>query len=162
MANERTDVAIWSDILKLQLDGVMMHTALFEKYSLSSLTGYMYMHKYHAEEEFHNYLHVLGDYINKYQEIPETIQVTVPVIELDGATMEEKMMKGMELYKTWEMGVYAKLKAYQAELPQGKEYVDGLICDVHEELKCINLMQNELLDGEYEGLNYYLTKKWGD
>lgn len=162
MADERTDAAIWSDILKLQLDGVMIHTVLFEKYSMSGLTGYMYMHKHHAEEEFHNYLHVFGDYINEYQKIPEMVQVSAPVVELEGTTVEEKMMKGMELYKTWEMGVCAKLKAYKAELSQGKEYVDELINDVHEELKCINLMQNELLDGEYEELNYYLTKKWGD
>lgn len=162
MADERTDAAIWSDILKLQLDGVMMHTVLFEKYSMSGLTGYMYMHKHHAEEEFHNYLHVLGYYINEYQKIPEMVQVSAPVVELEGTTVEEKMMKGMELYKTWEMGVWAKLKAYKAELSQGKEYVDELINDVHEELKCINLMQNELLDGEYEELNCYLTKKWGD
>lgn len=162
MADERTNAAIWSDILRLQLDGVMMHTALFEHYGIDGLIGYMYMHKHHAEEEFHNYLHVLSDYINEYQEIPEMLQVTAPVVELDGTVMEEKMMKGMELYKTWEMGVCAKLKEYQAELSQGKEYVDELICAVREELKCINLMQNELLDGEYEELDCYLIKKWGD
>lgn len=162
MADERTNAAIWVDILKLQLDGVMMHTVLFEKYSMSGLTGYMYMHKHHSEEEFHNYLHVLGDYINEYQEISEMLQITAPTVELDGTTMEEKMMEGMELYKTWEMGVCVKLKKYQAELSQGKEYVDELIRDVHEELKCINLMENELLDGEYEKLNCYLIKKWGD
>lgn len=162
MADERTNAAIWSDILKLQLDGVMMHTTLFEHYGIDGLIGYMYMHKHHAEEEFHNYLHVLSDYINEYQEIPEMLQVTAPVVELDGTVMEEKMMKGMEFYKTWEMGVCTKLKEYQAELSQGKEYVDGLICDVRKELKCINLMQNELLDGEYEKLNCYLIKKWGD
>lgn len=162
MADERTDIAIWSDILKLQLDGAMMHTILFERYRIDGLIGYMYMHKHHAEEEFHNYLHVLDDYINEYQEIPEMVQILAPTVELDGITMEEKMMKGMELYQTWEMDVCAKLKKYQTELSQGKEYVNKLICDVHEELKCINLMQNELLDGEYEKLNCYLTKKWGD
>jgi hypothetical protein len=162
MADERIDAVIWSDILKLQLDGVMMHITLFKYYNISGLTGYMYMHKHHAEEEFHNYLHVLSDYINKYQKIPEMSQITAPAVELDGTTMEEKMMKGMELYQTWEMDVCAKLKKYQAELSQGKEYVNELICDVHKELKYINLMQNELLDGKYEELNCYLTKKWGD
>ena len=162
MADERTNTVIWSDILKLQLDGVMMHTILFEYYGVDGLIGYMYMHKHHAEEEFHNYLHVLSDYINEYQENPEMPQITAPTVELDGTTMEEKMMKGMEFYKTWEMGVCVKLKKYQAELSQGKECVDELIHDVYEELKCINLMQNELLDGEYEKLNCYLIKKWGD
>lgn len=162
MAEKRADFEIWSDILKLQLDGVMMHTILFEEYSADNLTGYRNMHKHHAEEEFHTYLHILNDYINTYQEIPEIAQVFPPVVKLDGTTVEEKMANGIKIYQEWEQQICSELQFYKKELSQEIELLDKLICNVHEELKCINLMQNELLDGKYEELNCYLTKKWGD
>ena len=54
------------------------------------------------------------------------------------------------------------MKKYQSELKEGKEHVDYLINDVHEELKHIHLMENDLYDGKYEKLNEWLYKQWGD
>ena len=54
------------------------------------------------------------------------------------------------------------MKKYQSELTEGKEHVDYLINDVHEELKHIHLMENDLCDGKYEKLNEWLCKQWGD
>ena len=53
------------------------------------------------------------------------------------------------------------MKKYQSELKDGKEHVDYLIKDVHEELKHIYLMENDLYDGKYEKLNEWLCKQWG-
>ena len=64
--------------------------------------------------------------------------------------------------KRYKKKVCEHLKKYQSELKEGKEHVDYLIKDVHEELKCIHLMENDLYDGKYEKLNEWLCKQWGD
>lgn len=156
----RTDADIWRDILKLQLDGVMMHVALFEEFSSQPINGYAAMHKHHAEEEFAKYLHVSGDYINANKEIPNLTNISQPVVKLDGTTKEEIMVKGMEVYEDWEKSVCEHLKNYQSELNEGKNYVCHLIDDVHDELKCIHLMENDLMDGKYEKLDEWLIKKY--
>lgn len=158
----RSDAAVWADILKLQLDGVMMHIVLFEEFSAKSVCGYAAMHKHHAKEEFAKYLHVMGDYINTQKIIPEVNDISQPVVKIDGATKEEIMIKGMEAYENWEKKVCKYLKEYQSELTEGKEYVCHLIDSVHDELKCIHLMENDLIDGKYEKLDNWLFKKWGD
>ena len=38
----RTDDKIWADILKLQLDGVMMHVALFEHFCIKGITSFSF------------------------------------------------------------------------------------------------------------------------
>ena len=160
--SSRTDDKIWADILKLQLDGVMMHVALFEHFCIKGIKGYAAMHKHHAEEEFEHYLHVAGDYMNTYKKLADMTNVSQPTVQIDGTTMEEIMMKGMEVYENWEKKVCEHLKKYQSELKEGKEHVDYLIKNVHEELKYIHLMENDLYDGKYEKLNEWLYKQWGD
>ena len=112
----RTDDKIWADILKLQLDGVMMHVALFEHFCIKGIKGYAAMHKHHAEEEFEHYLHVAGDYMNTYKKLADMTNVSQPIVQIDGTTMEEIMMKGMEVYENWEKKVCEHLKKYQSEL----------------------------------------------
>ena len=146
----------WIEILKIQLDGVMTHTKLFEESLKNDLFGYANLHKHHAEEEFNSYLHMIYKYISVYKENPNISAVTPPQIELDGTTEKEKMIKGMELYENWEKSVCDKLEKYQ-EI----EEVQDLICEVHQELKSIHLMQNDLLDGKYEELDQWLQRKWG-
>lgn len=162
MAEDRTNEAIWLDILKLQLDGVMMHNVLFEYFELNGLTGYRNLHHRHAEEEYCTYLSLVKHYIELYQKVPEMLQISAPVVELNGATVKEKMEKGMNAYQDWEISVCRKLEGYKEELNETDDCLNKLIDNVHCELKYINLMQNDLLDGKYEELNCYLTRKWGD
>lgn len=89
-------------------------------------------------------------------------QISAPIIELDGTTVKEKMEKGMNVYQDWEISVCRKLENYREELSETDDCLNKLISNVHCELKYINLMQNDLLDGKYEELNCYLTRKWGD
>lgn len=162
MAEGRTNEAIWLNILKLQLDGIMMHNALFEYFELEGLTGYRNLHHHQAEEEYCTYLSLVSHYIETYQKIPEMPQVIAPIVEIDGATVEEKMKKGMNVYQEWEISICRELEGYREELKDSDDCLNELINHVHCELKGINLMQNDLLDGKYEKLNCYLTKKWGD
>lgn len=161
MANENEKM-IWNEILKLQLDGVMMHTAMFEKYLLNNLKGYACLHKYHAKEEYCSYLSTLCIFIESFEEVPEIPQIIAPVVQLEGSTVEEKMIKGIETYKNWEMNVFNKLKDYQKESLENSDCLKKLIRGVQEELKCINLMENDLLSEKYEELDKWLIKKMGD
>ena len=147
----------WIEILKIQLNGIMMHAKLFEESLKSGLLGYAVLHKHQAKEEFNNYLCMLYKYIFEYKESPKMLEIAPPQIELDGTTEKEKMIKGIELYEDWEKLICDKLKNYQ----EMKE-VQDLICEVYQELKSIHLMQNDLLDGKYEELDRWLQKKWGD
>ena len=68
----------------------------------------------------------------------------------------------MEIYASQEKEVCNSLKNYQNELSAGGEYLEKIIYNVKEELKCIRLMQNDLEDGKYEELNSWLEKKCGE
>ena len=100
--------------------------------------------------------------MNTYKKLADMTNVSQPTVQIDGTTMKEIMMKDMEVYENWEKKVCEHLKKYQSELTEGKEHVDYLINDVHEELKHIHLMENDLYDGKYEKLNEWLCKQWGD
>ena len=156
------DSGIWRDILQLQLEGVMTHIALLEKCQLNELDGFSCMHSHHAQEEFEHYLDILENYLKTFKEVPDTQQILSPSIQLDGTTVEEKMMACMEIYRSWETEVLSKLQKYQVEMTEAGDEITCLIQDVRDELKCINLIQNDLLDEKYEELNCWCQKKWGD
>lgn len=152
---EEKDSKIWEDILHLQLEGVMYHTSLAEECNLKELDGFSCLHFHQAEEEFENYLKTLKLYLNTFKKVPESQELSAPVTKLDGATREEKAMRCMELYRSWENGVLLKLQNAEDDFLRLEQ-------DVRNELKCINLMMNDFLDGKYEELNNFLIKKWGD
>lgn len=152
---EEKDLNIWEEILHLQLEGVMYHTSLAEECNLNELDGFSCLHFHQAEEEFENYLKTLKLYLNTFKKIPENQQFSAPVIKLDGTTREEKMIESIELYRSWENGVLLKLQNAGDDFLHLKQ-------DVRDELKCINLIMNDLLDDKYEELNNFLIKKWGD
>lgn len=68
----------------------------------------------------------------------------------------------MEIYRLWENGVLSKLQKYQIKRTEAGDEIVYLIQDVRNELKCINLIQNDLLDGKYEELDCWCQRKWGD
>lgn len=162
------DKEIWEDIFYYKLGGVVFHLkamAIFDKHELK---GYARMHEYHAKQEFAAAVHILGDAVTHLGSnllIDFTRAHAVPTLVVQGSTMEEKMIHGLEVYEEWEDNVYKKLKEYKHKLTDTKEHIDYLIHDVREEREFIHELWEMIEDKKVnleeldKKICHYYTKK---
>lgn len=166
------DKDIWQHILNMKMEGIHFHIASMAACKQHHLKGFAKMHKYHAEQELHSYLHIIGDCIEYLDYMPNLDLSFIHhlTIELQGRTVNELMECSLEKYEEWEDEVYDKLKEFRHQLHETKEHIEYLIKDVRAERQFIHELWCEIEKCEYEEehlkkldetLYHYFKKKMG-
>lgn len=146
------DKDIWQHILDMKMEGVRFHMASMAVCKQHHLKGFAKMHKYHAQEELHSYLHIIGDcieYLN-YMPLLDFSHIHHMELELHGRTIGELMECSLEEYEEWEDETYDKLKDFRHQLHETKEHIEYLIKDVRAERQFIHELWAEMEKCEYE------------
>lgn len=166
------DKDIWQHILNMKMEGIHFHMAHMAACKKHQLKGFAKMHKYHAEQELHSYLHIIGDCIEYLDYMPSLDFSFIHHldIELHGRTLGELMECSLEKYEEWEDETYDKLKHFRHQLHETKEHIEYLVKDVREERQFIHELwceiekcecEEEHLKKLDETLYHYFKKKMG-
>lgn len=140
------DEKVWLEILSLKLKGVGVHTHLAQLSEFEGLEGYCAMHKYHAIEEYRDYIWLSSEYIKKFSKIPNTEMEQKDIKDSFGhEPFVKKMAAILEIYNDWELEVLEKLREYKIRISGCKKDINKLICDVKEELYFIDKL-NDYID----------------
>lgn len=147
-----TDKDVWQHILNMKMKGVHFHMSSMAICKKHHLKGFAKMHKYHAEQELHSYLHIIGDCIEylDYMPILDFSHIHDTPMELKGRTIGEYMECSLEMYEEWEDETYDKIKEFRHQLHETKEHIEYLIKDVRAERQFIHELWEEMEKCEYE------------
>lgn len=158
--------AIYSEIHRRQIAALMFHGQMADYFDFLSLHGYKRMHEYQYYEESICFRKLSRYYINhhgrllpdifdgKINMIPDA-WLTADRLSIGKSTKQKAVEDGFNAYHTWEEETKLVYEQYALRLREsGHEadaiYVDKLIKDVDEELKCVSRIILDLISAGYD------------
>lgn len=155
------DKRVWEDVLALKLEGVAEHTNLSQLAEIEGLKGFCELHKYHAIEEYAEYLWLTCDYIKAYSSMPSVkMEQKEQRASLGEETFEGKMTALLDLYDDWELAVLDKLRMCKKQLTGCKKDISKLICDVREELDFIDKLYDHIEEHSGSEASIHKMDEW--
>ena len=158
--------AIYSEIHRRQIAALMFHGQMADYFDFLSLHGYKRMHEYQYYEESICFRKLSRYYINHHGRllldifegeinmIPDA-WLTADRMSIGKSTKQKAVEDGFNAYHTWEEETKSVYEQYALRLREsGHEadaiYVDKLIKDVDEELKCVSRIILDLISAGYD------------
>jgi ferritin len=127
-------------VIEHKLDGVMFHTANFERFARAGLPGFAAMHRWQALDEHNEYMHLVETYIHTFGEFPEVKPKDAPVEAIpEGMGTFQKMEHGITTYEEYERGVLSGLRSVRdSSGEQLHKVISELIEDVRKEIEFVD------------------------
>jgi hypothetical protein len=143
------------------IEGMMTHEALANYYDFLGLKGYKRCQEYHYLDETISHRSINRYFINHHGKLIPEKKVDDPEVipaswyehkreDVDTATKRKAVQEGYLKWRDWELETFELYKKLHKELMELNEIADAakvetLICDVCQELKCVN---RDILDLE--------------
>lgn len=161
MGDTMGDKRVWEDVLALRLEGVAEHAHLFQLAELEGLKGFCELHRYHAIEEYGEYLRLTYDYVKAYSSMPSVkMEQKERRSSLSETTFEDKMSAMLDMYDDWELAALDKLRMYKKQLAGCKKDISRLICDVREELDFIDKLYDHVEEHSGSEASIHKMDEW--